>query len=442
LALFSLPLWLPGLQAAGSPQAAAPEGDAAELAGAESSELAVEPAAALPEHLRASAPPLLVLDYGEVNGGDTAQTIVSAPHVFVWEPAQSQAAWSSAIGFPLGAVYSEGTGLVYLTEQHQVDGEEIVGLTVEYSDLQPPSQEWPIFFTVLDASNGEIVDSRALPPSPGKGRDSQMLYPVAVQDQTLYLSNYQMRANLVAFDLVAGEFAPEAWSSCEHGYPAQIHFVEELGAVLSLCMDYSTGLKSLVTLTPLNGDAQRSIEFEPLGEEDYTTGNGLVLGPDGRAYLVDSDAGAIVEIDVDSMRVLRTAYYQEAVQPSGWIQHLHAWLLELAASPARAKRWLAEPAISPDGRSLAVDGGLSELGGATRSVWLVDLESLQASQEIELSGSPHTIRFASNEMLYVLLQNEGSSSSNDLVVYDLAGDQAYNFSFETRGWLSELMVLQ
>jgi hypothetical protein len=251
-----------------------------------------------------------------------------------------------------------------------------------------------------------------------------------------------MRNNLVAFDIATGEFAPEAWSSCEHGYPAQIHFVEELAAVLSLCMDYSTGLKSVVTLTPLNGDARLSIEFEPLGEEEYTTGNGLVLGPDGRAYLVDSDAGAIVEIDVEGMRVLRTAYYKEAMEPGSWLQRLHAWLLELAASPARAKRWLAEPAISPDGRSLAVDGGFSEQGGSSRSVWLVDLESLQASQEIELSGSPHTIRFASNELLYILLQNEGSSTSNDLVVYDLAGDQAYNFSFETRGWLSELMVLQ
>jgi hypothetical protein len=354
-----------------------------------------------------------------------------------WDLETGAADWEFEIG-SITEPYLDGEGRIYIVERLNLDQVKAAGLTKHEGST---TSGWYTYLTILDGESGKLISRTELVDIPILGENANQLFPAGRLGNLIYLRNYSTYG-LYAFDLEKGAFTEDRWKLCDRGYPLESVFLPQENDFVTFCMDFSTGMHSVVTRLSIDEGSSTSITIPQLGTADYMTGNGFAMGPGHRAYVVDSDAGALVEIDVDSMRVLRTAYYKDAVQPGSWLQRLHAWLLELAASPARAKRWLAEPAISPDGRSLAVDGGLSEQGGASRSVWLVDLESLQASQEIELSGSPHTIRFASNELLYILLQNEGSSTSNDLVVYDLAGDQAYNFSFETRGWLSELMVLQ
>ena len=132
-------------------------------------------------------------------------------------------------------------------------------------------------------------------------------------------------------------------------------------------------------------------DIHVLGKEDYMMGNGFALGPDSLAYVVDSDAGALVEIDLDSMQILRQVNYRYESKERDWLQKSVSRLVDLAATPARAKRWMSKPEVSPDGRHLVVDGGFGIGSGVTT---LVDLENLVLVKEIKLPKSPQAFHFA------------------------------------------------
>ena len=64
----------------------------------------------------------------------------------------------------------------------------------------------------------------------------------------------------------------------------------------------------------------------------------------------------------------------------------------LAAKPARAKRWMSQPAVLPEGHYLAVDGGFGLGRGGTTRAWLIDL-GRQQSLTLDLPTPGQVLQF-------------------------------------------------
>jgi len=164
-------------------------------------------------------------------------------------------------------------------------------------------------------------------------------------------------------------------------------------------------------------------------------GNGLVLAPANTVYVVDTDAGALAKLDLQTMEIVKTVNYRDMSQESSLGQRLLTWLMELGAQPAQAKRWMAVSAVSSDGRWLAVDGGIGLNGGTNVSLFLIDLQTLQGSQKVELNGTPSQMLFGNNGSLLVFFEKSSMASPMAGIVYDLASETQTSFRIPMHGWL-------
>jgi hypothetical protein len=167
-------------------------------------------------------------------------------------------------------------------------------------------------------------------------------------------------------------------------------------------------------------------------------GNGFALRSDDLAYVVDSDAGALVEIDLDAMQILRQANYRYESKERGWLPRSVSWLVDLAASPAQAKRWMSQPEVSPDGNHLVVDGGFGIGGGETTSAWLIGLDDLVPVKEIKLPRSPQAFHFASHNLLYILLETEMPGGAQ-VLVYDLDSQESQILDIPSPGRVLQML---
>jgi hypothetical protein len=379
IVFFSMPFWLPGAVAS---------------IGGEIQAKPVNPAV--------GSSPILLTDTGWMTG-TTTMRVQSAPQMIAWLPGQAEPAWATETGFSYGGFYDSASGRLFLIEQRNADVTTLLDLDIPERVLYPPNAQWPLFLTELDVETGSVVSTVQLDtdfvysPNGGIGR------PVALVGETLYIMKYGSINNLTAFDLNTQEFGEESRELCDNSYPMHVSFVSELNAFVTLCMDYTTGMDSSLVLTPLNGE-QIVLDLPLLGDEEYMSGNGLVV-VGATAYVIDSDARGITEVDLVSMSTVRSVNYIENLSAESNLgEQFVAWLLDQSAGVAHAKRWFAMPALSPDGRTLVVDSGMGLSGGQADSVYVIDLEMLQATQELELKGYPTSMTFGQDGLLYVFLQ--------------------------------------
>lgn len=434
--LFSLPLWLPNVLAAVS----APTQNAAPAVEIEDVALVDAEAAVQPSPLLAEATePIFLWDGGRYIGSTTL-TLDSPPQVLAWVPATAHSLWARETGFSYGGLYDAANNRIILIEQRNAKSQSLEGVSIPDSGIYP-SAEWPLFLTVLDASTGELISATEVTGRFFNSATSGAAVPVVLQGDTLYLMSYGTINNFAAFDLASGTLAEEKWDVCETGYPTQVSYSEELNSIVTLCLDYSTSnMKGSVSQMSLMDGSLSTIDLGLLGNESYMGGNGLVLGRYGMAYALDNDAGVIIEIDLRTMQVVRQSNYTEGLTAvrSSFGERIVSWLLRQAATPAAAKRMFSVSALSPDGSTLAVTGGMLESGG-TRTVHLIDLESLQATAELQTGGTPSALLFRGDDLLLALYERNGYSSPLGGMVFDLRTGEQDNISVQINGYLTDVL---
>lgn len=418
LALFSLPTWLPVIQVAGGGPAKEQNGAAGENVGARqhyrrapSQTQTPAPTPSGPSLGDFELPAMTLVDVGWVSGGGTTQKVLHPPAILRWDPALAAVDWRLEMDSMSGA-YVDAEGLIYVLEEHRL--------------------------TILDGQSGEVISRQQVENVPASGAIAAQLSPVGRRGNRLYLRHHVMQNNLLVYDLQTGDFGAERWSVCEAGYPFDSAYLPGEDAFVTFCLDFSAGMEGILTRLSIQDGTSASVEIPALGEEEYMAGNGFALGRDHLAYVVDSDAGALVEIDLEAMQVIRQAEYRQEGKQSGWLPRSVSWLLDLAASPARAKRWMSQPAVSPGGQYLVVDGGFGIGGGQTTSAWLVDLGSLTPVVEIELPRSPEAFHFASDRVLYILLQTELPGAAQALA-FDLDSRQSIILDLPTSGRVRQIL---
>jgi hypothetical protein len=438
--LFSLPFWLPNALAAVRATSAPAAQPAAAQAEVPALQEPAAPAAQPSPLLAAATEPIFVWDGGRYIGS-TTQTLDAPPQVLAWVPASGQPLWVRETGFSYGGLYDAASGRIYLMEQRNADSQSLEGVEIPNTGIYP-SEQWPLFLTVLDAASGEMLSATHVTGRFFNSPTSGAARPLALRGSTLFMMNYSASNNLAAYDLETKTLPDEKWDVCETGYPSKVEVSAELDAVVSLCIDYSTSdMKGSLTRLSLADGSASSLDLGLLGNEQYMGGNGLALGNDGLAYVIDSDATVIVEIDLRTMQVLRQANYAEgasARQPS-WLERASAWLLRQAATPAAAKRMFAATAVSPDGRTLAVSGATLE-SYSTRSVYLIDLASLQSARKLETGGTPAALVFPSNELLLAFYERGSYSNPLGGMVFDLAAGEQDTLSLQINGYLNEIIA--
>jgi hypothetical protein len=139
---------------------------------------------------------------------------------------------------------------------------------------------------------------------------------------------------------------------------------------------------------------------------------------------------------------VRTINYTAALEAkeASFGERLVAWLLKQSAGTAHAKRWFAVSALSPDGRWLVVDGGMDPSLGVDRSLFVIDTQTLQAAQWIELSAAPTVLTFDSQGLLYVFLEKRTTAGFNDVLAIDLASGAQTELTIKMSSSVYELFA--
>lgn len=420
LLILSVPLWLPGLQA-----------------------LAASNTNPVDE-----TSTFYILDAGWT-AGSTTQKVLAVPQVLAWSPGHEEVAWATETGFISGGIHDPKTGHIYITELRNKDHSSLLNVNFASDKLSAYTEEWAMYLTALDGESGEVVNRTALDLASIYARGA--LEPIGVSGDNLYLMDYSHSENLFAYDLDTGQLTGDAWSLCEDGYLMRAVFLRAANVpkvarndtssrVAALCMDYSTGSQSSITLTNLGTDEQSNLELSTLGNEDYQTGNGIFLANE-MFYAIDTDAGVIVEIDMDTMKITQTSHYRDGLPQgkSSRLDDLLGWLSEQIVSPAAAKRWYALTAVSPDGRWLAVDGGFSESQGTIADLLLVDLDTLQAVRGFELSQFPEQIAFGNEDELLVVFSKVSFARGTTGVWIDIISGETQSIEVPTHGWVRGIL---
>lgn len=388
-AFLTIPLWLPRLLAAGfSTRPQAPLGDDG------SAQLSTGAGDGAPPDTDESDqldPGVTLIDAGWVTGAGASQERTVSRSVLHWTPGRGSVDWRLETGQIWGS-YQDDQRRIYLTGQDKL--------------------------TILDAETGTILRDYSLDASMQRGPNAGFPFPVGRHADTLFLRNRALDGNLFAFDLDSGAVSSVAWDVCEHGNPFDSVFLAEEDAMVTFCLEFSENVRGYLTRVELNDRTSATVDLPPLGDEEYMVGNGFAVSPDGAAYVLDSDAGSIVEIDLGKMQIARQVSYAGASGSATLLQRLLARVIDLGASSAEAKRWMSFPTISPDGRLLVVDGGFIEGNGSTRTAVLVDLQTLQSVGGIDLPRSPRAFRFVDNSTLYILLEAD-SPGTTQIISYDI-----------------------
>jgi sugar lactone lactonase YvrE len=206
------------------------------------------------------------------------QQVVHPPAILRWDPARAAVDWRLETGSMIGA-YMNDEGRIYLVERDNL--------------------------TILNEQSGEVLSRYQFKDMLASGLSPWQPVPIGLQGNRLYLRNYALRDNLFVYDLQTGMFGEERWNLCESGYPFDSIYLPEARAFVTFCIDFSHGMQGVLTRLSIENGTSASVEIPALGADKYMTGNGFALGLDHLAYVVDSDAGALVEIDLDSMQILR-----------------------------------------------------------------------------------------------------------------------------------------
>lgn len=441
--LFSLPFWLPNTLAAvskpsenGAPAAELAQTDSELQVNAEVPGLVGVETSPL---LAQASEPIFLWDGGRFIG-PTTLTVDAPPQVLAWIPSAGQPLWTRETGFSYGGLYDAAENRIILIEQRNAKSQSLEGISIPDSGIYP-SAEWPLFLTVLDASTGELISVSEVSGRFFNSATSGAAIPLALRGSTLYLMNYGVINNLAAYDLTTGVLSEEKWDLCETGYPTQVSVSAELNSAVSLCVDYSTSdMKGSVTQLSLADGSTRSLDLGQLGNESYMGGNGLVLS-NSMAYALDNYGGVIVEIDLSTMQIVRQVNYLEglAADMPNLSERFVSWMLRQAATPAAAKRMFAVTAVSPDGSTLAVTGGMLDTYD-TRTVHLIDLETLQATQALQTGSTPAALVFQGNDLLLAFYERSNYSNPLGGMVFDLKNSEQDNITLDINGYLSEVLV--
>lgn len=420
LLILSAPLWAPTLQTLAAPGANPVE----------------------------EAPTFYILDAGWTAGSLTQQ-VLAVPQVLYWSPGNEEAVWAAETGFIYGGFRDSESGYIYITELRNNNHHSLLNVSFESNKVSAYTKEWTLYITALDGESGEVINRTPLDLTTVYAGST--LEPIGISGDTLYLMDYSYTENLFAYDLDTGKLTGDAWSLCKDGYLIQAVFSpatldlkvvsnKPSPRVAALCVDYSTGSESSVTLTHLRTDEQSSLELTTLGYEDYQTGNGIFLANE-TLYAVDSDAGVIVEIDMDTMQIAQSSNYRDGLlqEQSSWIDDLLGWLGDQILSPAAAKRWHALTAISHSGRWLVVDGGFSENQGTIADLLLVDLHTLQAVRSFEISQFPEQIAFGNEDDLLVIFGKHSFARATTGVWIDMHTSETQSTKVPTHGWIRKIL---
>jgi hypothetical protein len=391
------------------------------------------------DSIAAAVGPMFIWDSGWITGSMT-QRVLEMPRIMAFN-GLDEPIWVTETGFPFGSFYDQASNRLFLIEQRGTEEKIEKGLTFDSERLYPPSKNWPLFLTILDTRNGKEISSTQLDAPFVIWANNSIGRPVALRGDLLYIMTYGSGTNLLIFDLKQKSFLDEGLKLCEAGYPTQVHYSNELESTVTLCTDFSTGMDNAVTVTSLRDGLQRSVELPQFGKEEYMSGNAMVLGLNQVAYVLETDAKMIAEIDLIQMSIIREATYAENLteQETGFVQRAVAWLLEQSARSASAKRWMGITAISPDGRWLAVDGGFGP-NHAPRNVYLIDLETLQAERELELAGSPASMVFANDSQLIVFLEKSNFGRDTQAIVFDLFNNGQATVQIPTHSGVYEYLL--
>jgi hypothetical protein len=333
-------------------------------------------------------PQMTILDAGWLAGAGTNAWWLRPPAILRWDPTGDAIVWHREVG-AMAELHADDNRL-YLVE--------------------------PDRLTILDAHSGEALSQAALKEAPSAGPNVRSPLPISRQGDRLYLRNNAWQGNLFYLNLETFRFGERTGNLCERGTPWDTKYLPQDDSFVTLCLDLSTGMNVALTRLSLADGSMNSVEMPTLGDEDYMVGNGLAVTPGGTAYVVDSDAGSVAEIDLDALHILRVAHYRPQPTQASWTKRGLVWLSNLAAQPAHAKRWMSRPAVSQDGRYLVVDGGFSFGGGETKTAWLLDLKSLEPVAEIKLPRSPNGFHFVGAHALLVVLQREMPDGAQAFVV--------------------------
>ncbi len=416
LALFSLPMWLPGLlvNSAMAQGGANPANEGA----------------------------VILLDGGWFTG-QTQFEVTAVPQVLSWVPGRDSATWATETGFIYGGLVSGER--VYVVEHRKIGVSSLRNLKLTESELYGANKDWAVFVTVLDSGNGHVISWQQMPEPPVKNPTDMSLYPIAVRGNRLYLMNYAMRNNLFAYNLSTGKFDEQVWSGCEKGYLLRAAYLESANSVAALCTDYNEKPVSWVTVTALSTGESSSVEIPALGDQDYETGNALLVTPRGEVYVIDTDAGVAVEINTVTMKLGEPIQYMAGLpeQESGLQQRFSDWLLGLGAQPAYAKRWMGLSAFSPDGRWLALDSGLGNMAANSSKpgVVILDAQTMQAAQLIEIDSMPSALAFSEAGQLLVFFEKNSSPAPLRGVMIDIESGVQSSLSLQIHGWLAGVIPL-
>jgi hypothetical protein len=426
LAFFSLPFWLPTALAAFSTPPAAAEAPASEELNQAQIPAAVQPYAvqALESSpLLAGASPLLLWsnNWSEVNGVEN-----NDPKLVAWAPGSGDVLWSLDTGFAYGALADPAGGRVYFLEEP---------LHEAFSAGEP------LQLGVVDLATGELLSRTALTERFFANSNSGAPRPILLLSEQLYFTNYGSLNNLAIYDLSSGTLGEERYDLCETGYPIQWAYDSEMQSLVTLCVDFSTDMAGSLTRLSLVDGSSASLDLPQLGSEEYMGGNGLALGASGTAYVLDSDAYQILEIDLATMQIARQASYAaaETADSSLW-QRAIAWLLEQAASPAAAKRMFAVTAVSPDGSRLAVGG--SWMSAEAHNIYMIDLASLQNVQQMRIGDTPNQLTFTSDHVLLALYESTTTTKLARGVAIDLTTNEQDVIELPFVGYLSQLIQVK
>jgi hypothetical protein len=411
--ILSLPLWLPGIQALAAPRA----------------DEASNPI---------KGPAFYILDAGWTTGNLT-QRVLAVPQVLAWSPGDEESTWSAETGFLYGGIHDQASGRIYITEQRNSSYESLLNITFAGDDLFSPNNDWSLYLTAMDSESGEIVSRVAL-DVPARDGSASGLHPIGANATTLFLMNYAAGKNLFAFDLAAQRMSEQSWSLCEHGYAMSIQFIPAPARVAALCGGHSAGTQSSVTLTRLETNEKKSLDLPALGKEEFQSGNGIFLANDW-LYVIDSDAGWLVQIELATMEIVQTSNYGDGLanEQSNWLDEFLGWLGDQIVRPAAAKRWAALTAVSPDGEWLVVDSGFSVSQGANIDLLLVDLHTLMAVRRFELPRSPEQIAFGSDGSLLVLFGKPSAARPTPAVLLDITTAKTQDVSAPTHGWTRSVL---
>lgn len=410
LLLLSVPLWLPSLQT----MAASDSNPVKEVS------------------------TFYVFDGGWITGS-AMQKVLAVPQVLSWSPGKEEVNWQFETGFISGGFRDPATDRIYITEQRSARQKSLLNLTFSGDAMYSGGKDWIMYLTILDGRSGKEISHEVINLS-GRQAGGASLHPIGLSGDTLFLMNYSSGSYLFAYDLVTHNVGEQSLSLCEHGYLMQAELLEEPTRVAALCMDYSEGMQSWVTMTDLEGNQQSTLEMPSLGKEGYETGNGIFVA-NGKLFAVDTDAGALVEIDMDTMQVANTSHYRDGLDQgqSSLLDDVISWLSKQIVSPAAAKRWMALTAVSPDGRWLVVDGGLGASQGTSKDLILVDLQTLQATRSFEINQTPMLVVFARDGKLLVLFDKRSLAANTSGVLLDVTTAEQQTVSIPTHGWIREII---